>query len=139
MNSNEEIGERLRTQDNRITRDPIFTVQQLRKDVCPEDYGDGYEWVDPDSDYRTADSQEGEELDRLESEGADTGDWIKGYYKERWEFVQPFFTETAAQAYIDCNGHNLCHPRIYVISAFRNFEWQAVRNSLMEKPQVNPK
>ena len=131
MNELNEIGERLRTQDNRSTADPIFCVEQLRKDVCPEGYEDGRNWVDMESgDYGHATEEEAAKLDET---GTDhDGIWEKHCYKERWEFVQPFLTESAAQAYIDCNGHNLSKTRIYVISAFRNLEWQAVRNSLKE-------
>jgi hypothetical protein len=45
----------------------------------------------------------------------------------QWQNVQPFFTKDAADHYIYLNGHNLRAPRIYVESAFRNAEWQALR------------
>ena len=78
----EEIGRRIRTQDNRITANPIFEVQEKRG--------------------------------------------------KNWRYVQPFFTEVGADRYIAQNGHN--HQgklRVYASSAFRNWEWQALREYLL--------
>lgn len=64
--------------------------------------------------------------------------WIKTAYKDSWENVQPFFTRAGAEEYLRVNGHNLRgtkDARIYVDSAFRNAEWQAIRALLLkEKP-----
>lgn len=101
------IGERLRTQDNRITADPIFLVQQQRRV-----YGVDHHYTD---DF--------EEID-----GETVG------YKTIWEFVTCCFTEAAADRYIAENAHNLTDPRTYVASAYRNREWIAVRAMLMTQP-----
>ena len=56
------------------------------------------------------------------------------YYvrEEGAKVVQPFFSMKAAQAYIEANSHNLTHPHVYVGSAYRNKEWQAVREFLLQ-------
>jgi uncharacterized C2H2 Zn-finger protein len=57
----------------------------------------------------------------------------KTAFQDTWENVQPFFTEKGAEEYLRINGHNIRgreEPRIYVESAFRNAEWQAIREML---------
>lgn len=54
-------------------------------------------------------------------------------YRDIWVNVQPFFTRVGAEAYLEINGHNLKEPRIYVESAFRNAEWQAMRKLLQNR------
>lgn len=107
------IGHELRTQDNRITSHPIFFVQQKRRF-----YGvggtDNKVWM-----------RDGEECDPHTR-----GSVLVGYI-DTWVNVQPFFTEAGAKSYLECNGHNLKEPRIYVESGWRNEEWQAVRNFLI--------
>lgn len=51
-------------------------------------------------------------------------------YIDIWEFVQPFFTRQGAEAYIKSQAHRLTDPRVYVASAYRNPEWQGVREWL---------
>ena len=48
-----------------------------------------------------------------------------------WEYVQPFFTLKGAERYIEDNRHNLRQPRVYIYSAYRNYEWQAIRKMLL--------
>ena len=59
--------------------------------------------------------------------------WRAVGYQDHWVNVQPFFTRPGAEAYLWINGHNLKDPRIYVESAFRNAEWQAIRLFLQER------
>jgi len=61
----------------------------------------------------------------------DNENYTKTAYQDFWENVQPFFTRKGAEGYIEINGHNLKDPRIYVESAFRNSEWQALRQLLV--------
>jgi hypothetical protein len=128
------IGERIRTQDNRITAAPIFIVQQVREFVADADYdNDGIVWVDEDGSKADA-----EEAARLEAEFKDTYDtpdgWRRLAVKEVWEFVTACFTEQGCKDYIAANGHNLRRPRIYADGSFRNAEWQAVRDYLASHP-----
>lgn len=67
----------------------------------------------------------------------------KTAYQDSWETVQMFFTEVGAEEYLRVNGHNLRGgkepPRIYVDSAFRNAEWQAIRAMLLNmNPEEKP-
>lgn len=78
------LGSELATQDNRITNEPIFMVQ----------------------------------------EGSVSG---KTYTNH-----MAFFTEKAAQEYIDAQRHNLQNPRIYALSAHANREWKALRRLFLQ-------
>lgn len=127
------IAENLRTQDNRITSDPIFIVQQKTRVWLGDsgDYSDTHIWVNSDWD-EVYDEDKIAELNVLDENGEDIPErYYKSYYRDEWRAVQPFFTEAGAQAYIAINGHNLTEPRIYVESGWRNAEWQELREWLM--------
>lgn len=116
MTALEALAECLRTQDNQITANPIFVVQQRVRDYGIEpQWAEGTTWLDG----------QGEEIT------ADTDDATETGYRDRWEFVQPFFTEVAARAYIRANQHNLRECRVYVASGYRNQEWAMVRELLL--------
>ncbi len=130
------IRANLLTQDNRITADPIFMVQGLRRIYgIDKGYTDNVVWLDDESIEASGD-------DLIEclaayDRGEERKGWTRTGYVDIWEHVQPFFTEVGANHYLKINGHNLRHykeVRIYVESAFRNEEWQAVREMLMERP-----
>jgi len=130
-----DIGELIRTQDNRITSHPMFAVQQKRRihGVDP-DYSDGAVWVYV-PDACPADSEETARLDALRQAGEPIhDDYRRVGYVDRWEFVTACFTEKAALDFITRNGHNLHEPRTYAYSAWRNPEWQRVRDALMSLP-----
>jgi hypothetical protein len=125
MNTMKEIGERLRTQDNRATADPIFVVEKKVRDygVDTDWQYHGYTWV----------GKNGDECCPDEEEPCDHSECEKRYYRERWEFVQPFFTEEAADQFASSNSYHYEYgTRVYVHSAWRNHEFQAVRKELME-------
>jgi hypothetical protein len=77
----------------------------------------------------------GEERAALEAEYEETGEepdqWTRSGAKDTWEFVTVCFTEAAAKAFIKANAHRLKEPRVYVDSAYRNEEMNAVRKLLM--------
>lgn len=118
----------LKTQDNRITSDVMFIVQQ-KEEI----------WrVDSDCHEVKAAYVKGEEvvyegskkfktLDKMEDSYRDIGDWERVYYIERWAFVTACLTEEGAKHYIECNRHNLNSPRIYGWSGYRNQEWCDLR------------
>lgn len=108
-----DLGERIRTQDNRITSHPVFVVEQKRQYVTDPDYNEGARevWV----------GDEGEEVEPR-SKGS-----RKFYVHDVWEFVTACFTEQGCKDYLAVNGHNLREPRIYVHSGYRNAEWIALR------------
>jgi hypothetical protein len=123
----------LRTQDNRGTAHPVFVVQQ-RQRICGVDDGYTEEFVWMDQEWNEV--HDPELIEQLESAGQ--LDSTKGYtrigYLDIWEFVTACFTEQGCKDYIALNGHNLREPRIYVESAHRNHEWQAVRALLGKEP-----
>lgn len=129
----EDIGKLIRTQDNRITDQPVFIVERQRTEWG---YGighsDDYKWLNPENDYSEADEEETERLDELDNECGDTGNWQKVFYKHYWEFVTPCFTEQGCKDYLAQNGHNLGVTRIYAHGSYRNDEWQAVRKHLID-------
>lgn len=133
-----QIGERLRTQDNRITADPIFLVQELKRTYgIDTGYDPKIAWLH-DDEYVEVDGTKFVELEDAYAESGE--DNPPGYrrvgYAETWEYVQPFFTEAAADAYIKAMRHRHSGQlRTYADSAYRNWEWQAVRKSLMELPK----
>lgn len=126
-----EIAYELRTQDNAGTSHPLFIVEQ-RDRVYGVDsaYTDSFEWIDSD-DNVTADAESAADLDAeyretlREPEG-----WRRVGYIDRWRFVTACLTRKGCEDYIAANGRNLESPRIYVASAHRNPEWQAVRELL---------
>lgn len=137
----------LKNQDNRITADPLFCVQQKRR-VYGMD-GDliddlDFIWVyTEDSEYtfgpdeifdEIRDNDHGEDgVLNLHDEEIEPEEWgyHQMFYVEYWDFVCAHFTERAADEYIRDNNHNLTSPRVYVTSQYRCYEWNAVRKHLM--------
>lgn len=131
-----KVGELILTQDNRITAEPIFIVQQVREFVADADYdNDGIVWVDEDGSK--ADDEQAAGLEADFNETCDTPEgWRRLAVKQVWEFVTACFTEQGCKDYIVANGHNLRRPRIYAEGSFRNAEWRAVRNHLSALPAL---
>ena len=123
-----DIAEQIRTQDNLATADPIFLVQQQRRI-----YGMDPDFADEGQIAYLLDGESlsGEDLEAAKKAWDENGtiddDVTRTGYIDVWEFATCCFTRQAAEDYIACNGHNLKEPRIYVDSAWRNQEWQAVR------------
>ena len=110
-----EIGERLRTQDNRITQNPMFCVQQKRRQHgIDRRCADHTVWI----------------LDGEECEPGTRGAEEWGY-RDYWETVMVAFTEGGCNEYLRQNGHNLSEPRIYVESFNRCPEMIAIREWLL--------
>ena len=115
-----KIARNLHTQDNRITYNPLFAVQQKRR-IYGLDVGycDNAEWI---LDGETWTPEDGEEP---------PADARKVGYIDIWEFVTGGFTEQGCKDYIAANGHNLREPRIYAYGSYRNAEFIALRKWLM--------
>lgn len=120
------IVDRLRTQDNRCTANPMFCVQRLVRDVGYDpQYADGNTvWINMESgDYEEVPPN---------TLGAEEFGW-----KERWETVMVAFTEEGCREYMRLDGHNIKRraykgeTRIYVESWNRCPEMIAVREFLM--------
>ena len=127
-----EISSNLKTQDNRITAEPIFLLQIKKRDIGYDwAYSDNWCWVDSgnediiysdDKDFKS--EPEGEEYDQF------------GYI-DRWETVTMCFTEAGCHRYMEINGHNVKSAafrgewRIYVDTLYRNEEMIEIRKFLM--------
>lgn len=129
------IGELLRTQDNRITDQPMFIVQQERITIgfdtdYSQDDGD-IVWCIEDCQYFKGD----EEFEKMERAYEETGevpqDWYRSGFTRTWEYVTACFTEEAAAQHIRMNGHNLRKPRIFADGSYRNHEFRVIRDWLM--------
>ncbi|ENR0633522.1 ead/Ea22-like family protein [Escherichia coli] len=124
------IGENIRTQDNRITSDPMFCVYQKREIVVDADYDhDRIVWVDEDGNE--ANKRHSHRLELLHENFREPPEkWRRVAVKDIDEFVTCCFTEQGCKDYLAVNGHNLRLPFIYVKSGFRNAEYIGIRNWL---------
>lgn len=122
------IGELIRTQDNRITDQPMFVVFQKREIIGSDEH----------SPSRICWVRDGEEVNPLRAlrleilyqDGRDTSNYDRYAMQEVDEFVTACFTEHGCKEYLRQNGHNLRLPYIYACGSFRNNEYQLVRNWL---------
>ncbi len=127
-----EIGNRIATQDNRCTDQPLFIVQQrIRVYGFDPDYCDSVVWLHEAGDYTEADEKEAAELTAKHNNGDDTPDWVRTGYKDHWEFVTACFTEQGCKDFIAINGRNLKETRIYANGSYRNNEFRQVRDWLL--------
>ncbi|EJQ0408117.1 ead/Ea22-like family protein [Escherichia coli] len=124
------IGENIRTQDNRITSDPMFCVYQKREIVVDADYDyDRIVWVDEDGNE--ANKRQNRRLELLHENFREPPEkWRRVAVKDIDEFVTCCFTGQGCKDYLAANGHNLRLPFIYVKSGFRNAEYIGIRNWL---------
>ncbi|HAY5884832.1 TPA: ead/Ea22-like family protein [Shigella flexneri] len=124
------IGENIRTQDNRITSDPMFCVYQKREIVVDADYDyDRIVWVDEDGNE--ANKRQSRRLELLHENFREPPEkWRRVAVKDIDEFVTCCFTEQGCKDYLAANGHNLRSPFIYVNGGFRNAEYIGIRNWL---------
>ena len=122
-----ETADRLRTQDNRCTAEPMFCLQIKVRDI-------GYDPKYSEGNTVWIDMQSGD-CDEVppESEGAE-----EFGYKDRWETVMVAFTEQGLLDYMMLDGHNVKRrayngeTRIYVESFRRCDEMISIRAALMQ-------
>ncbi|HDE1814479.1 hypothetical protein K8Q30_07585 [Klebsiella pneumoniae] len=122
------IGDLIRTQDNRITDQPMFVVFQKREIIGSDEH----------SPSRICWVRDGEEVNPLRAlrleilyqDGRDTSNYDRYAMQEVDEFVTACFTEHGCKEYLRQNGHNLRLPYIYACGSFRNNEYQLVRSWL---------
>ncbi|AYN25723.1 hypothetical protein D8682_26495 [Buttiauxella sp. 3AFRM03] len=123
------IGESLRTQSNRTTGHPVFVVFDKQEIVGSEEHDcDRIAWV---FECHEVDECKAGRLEALYQGGRDTRGYDRYAMKSIDQFVTACFTEDGCKDYLQQNGHNLNKPFIYVHSAYRNDEWQVIRNWLM--------
>ena len=134
----QQIGKLIREQDNRITDQPMFLVQQKVRDYGYDSAHsfDGYEWIRLDDDHREATEHQAKRLDLLRKRHREPPKGCEQiFYKDRWEFVTACFTEQGCKDFLRINGHNLKEPRIYAEGSYRSEEYRAVRNWLKGLPE----
>lgn len=124
------IADNIRTQDNRITSEPMFCVYQKREIAVDSDCDyDRIVWVDEDGNE--ASELKSARLELLHENFREPPDgWRRVAVKDVDDFVTCCFTEQGCKDYLACNGHNLRLPFIYVKSGFRNAEYISIRNWL---------
>lgn len=132
------IGERLRTQDNRCTANPMFIVQQQRSFGVEPGEGEMDVWLD--EDWEEVDEETAAKLDELdhafewdmtEEQKAILARHTKRGIKHHWEFVMAAFSEEGCKEYLRLDGQNLTKPRIYAMSFNRCPEMLAIRETLL--------
>ncbi|HBZ2448283.1 DNA-binding protein [Klebsiella pneumoniae] len=122
------IGELIRTQDNRITDQPMFVVFQKREIIGSDEHSPSRIcWV---WDGEEVSELRAKRLEALYQDGRDTRGYDRYAMQEVDEFVTACFTEHGCKDYLRQNGHNLRLPYIYACGSFRNNEYQLVRNLL---------
>lgn len=101
------ISERLRTQDNRCTANPMFIVQQQRSFGCEPGEGDTDVWLD--EDWEEVSEEMSAKLDELdgafeweleEDQAAMLKRHTKRGIKHHWDFVMAAFTEEGCKEYL---------------------------------------
>jgi len=129
-----EIGELIRTQDNRITDQPMFVVYEKREIIGSDEHSPSrIAWV---CESEEVDELRGKRLELLYQNGRDTSGYDRYAMQEIDVFVIACFTENGCKEYLRKNGHNLRHPYIYAAGSYRNDEYQAVRNWLESLPLI---
>lgn len=122
------IGELIRTQDNRITDQPMFVVFQKREIIGSDEHSPSRIcWV---WDGEEVSELRAKRLEALYQDGRDTRGYDRYAMQEVGEFVTACFTEHGCKDFLRQNGHNLRQPYIYACGSFRNNEYQLVRNWL---------
>jgi|GEM_PF-3775779 len=151
------IRDKLVSQDNRYTSYPLFEVQipyrinhvdpnfhDCNNAVCTYDNGrrnaDLQEFLLTLKYRGTCSDGEIKEFEKFVKSGADnperTFDFEDGtsvsvsYFAEVKKTIATFFTEDAAEQYINLHGHNIPDAEIFVSSAWDNPEMKAVMSFL---------
>jgi hypothetical protein len=132
-----KLGHELRTQDNRMTRDPVFCVQVKERfgPLAGGSDGDGFCFYD---------AEEGVEVEKGDERFQDLmSQHVCGAlpyhiqpfpYRSYWTTIQTCLTKAGADRYLQDNGHNLQHyhgTRVYVDSAWRNQEVVDLRKAIL--------
>jgi len=130
------IGEQLRTQDNRMTSNPMFQVRIKVRDVgYDSNFASGHCWRDSANEETIYDD------DKDFKGEPDGSEWEEFGYRDRWEIVMIAFTQKGCEEYLRLNGHNdrrrafRGEVEIYVDSFNRCPEMIAIREALMSLPK----
>jgi len=136
------ISKEMHTQDNRITADPIFCVYEKDLRILPVGYGRTSGWFDNEGSLLT----EADIKDVISEYKDDHSDSVLKdedilleleYQQFDYDIIdtpvsgQVYLTEKSAQKHIDRNHYHYKQPFVYVDSAWRNNEWQMIREILL--------
>lgn len=132
------IAQRLKKQDNRATRDPMFCVQVCERigPLVPE-YSEDlmfHDSVEMETYYADKNPEVWGKFKKLHDDGELPDTVIVGGYQEKWLTVCVCFTEEGCKQHLDLNGHNYRHyfgTRIYTESFYRNPEMLTIREYLL--------
>ena len=148
-----EIKERLNTQNNRATANPIFVVYDYEKVPSCSDYTDTWEYIDEEGNYMGKSKEDlkglikdktvevpltdtfeemdaNELLDYINESGG--YEFRKFYYIKKKVFINVFFTEKSADDFIAQNDyHYTKEVHTYVNCLWRNPEMQFIREMIM--------
>lgn len=127
-----KIAQRLRTQDNRCTRAPIFQVRGRRRiyGMDPAYGGDDFEWISTVDDFIVVDPPEDEDDP---PEGVE-----KLYYILVEEVLAVAFTKEGCEEHLRQNRHNYRgydEVFIYADAIWRCPEMIAIRKALLSLPE----
>ena len=120
-----QLSLQLQTQDNRITADPIFCVYQKERRLQPDGFGENQGFLD----------EEGNLSDKDEGTQDNPTKEVEFSVKDVPVSGQCYFTEKAAQQHIAQNSYHYDEPFVYVESAWRNYEWQSLREIILSLAQ----
>jgi hypothetical protein len=126
-----QIGQRLRSQDNRMNKSPIFQVRGKRRILGMDSaYCEDFEWIDTTNDFMIVEPPEDEDNppDGIE----------KLYYIIVEEVLAVSFSEEGCKEHIGLNRNNYKQSYdevfIYADSIWRCPEMLAIRKFLMSLP-----
>lgn len=136
------LSKELKTQDNRSTANPVFCVHEKKIVFCPDDCGDT-NWFDnegnmvSDKDIKEIIQEYLE--DNKDSSILDEEDILEELEYRKFSYNienvkvsgQSYFTEKAAQRHIDQNHYHYKEAFVYAESAWRNYEFQKLREILL--------
>ena len=128
-----DLSAKLREQDNAYTASPIYCIQEHKGIYgIDEDYGGKIGWFNEDGGSQ-ADGRKEKALERYyDRYGKEPEGWTRCGYEHRWQYTGlSFLTHAAAHGYVANNKHR--HEdeiRVYVDSAWRNYEMKEVRRLL---------
>jgi len=138
------LSKELRSQDNRATADPIFCVYQLERfyteDGDHECYVCDGEELDKDFVQESIAQYRKDNLGCALSDDAIIEEL--GYRILRYDFKevpvsgQCYFSEKAAQEHINQNSYHYNKPFVYVESAWRNYEFQSIREMIIQLAEM---
>lgn len=114
----------------------MFIVQQeVIEHGVDGDFTDEFYYFDYDEDECSGydeGSEEYEKFQQMDEDGELPSNVVCHGMRRRWEFVQAFFTESAAQEYMEANIYHFSKARVYGWTSNRNYEFREIRNAIIQ-------